>query len=227
MRRPARHTARRMDDLRGRSLAGPLATAEQGERGALMARVEAKEAPALAPTIDHLRSAQAHVAPFVLVVCILLARCAHAADYTAALSVGGVYAGRRLVPAITLQPGFWWRSESGWLVGAQEMLHLLPAGNPSAFGVYNHLTFGVGRAWESVNFTLGIAFPAYFMLACDGTLCSRVAGVGIGAYGQARFFFASPLGLSVSTTVDWLDGTSLALPSNLAVLGVAGPVVRW
>ena len=46
----------RLNHLRGKDLAGGLSGSEQGELAALMARVEADEAEALAPALDHLRT---------------------------------------------------------------------------------------------------------------------------------------------------------------------------
>ncbi len=158
---------------------------------------------------------------------ILAAGKAHAADFTAGLSGGGFYAAGRLIPALSPHLGVSWRTDSGWLFVAQEILYVLPGEDVEALGVYNHLTAGVGRAWEKGNFNLGIALPTYVFPACYGKLCGLVGGVGLGAYAQADFFWLGPLGLSLRINVDWLGGRSLSLPGSLAAMGVAGPVVQW
>lgn len=135
--------------------------------------------------------------------------------------------GGRLAPAVTPHLGVSWQTDSGWILTAQDMLRILPGPDVEALGVYNHLAVGAGYGWEKGNFTVGVAFPAYLMPACRGKLCARVAGVGLGGYGQGAFFFAGPLGVSLSVNVDWLEGKSLSLRGGPAAMAVAGPVVRW
>jgi hypothetical protein len=58
-------------------------------------------------------------------------------------------------------------------------------------------------------------------------VCGRVAGVALGGHAQADVYFAGPLGISVSASVDWSGGRSRLVPEGVAVMVVAGPVVRW
>ncbi len=58
-------------------------------------------------------------------------------------------------------------------------------------------------------------------------LCGSVVGVALGGNAQADVFLAGPLGVSVSANAAWVGGRSLVLPGGVAVMVVAGPVLRW
>lgn len=151
---------------------------------------------------------------------------AEARDYAFGITGGGLYAGSRFVPAVSPQFSISFRTDNGWLLTVAEVFHFLPARSAESFGAYNHIAVGIGRAWPSADLSGGLTLPSYIMPTCHGKLCGRVWGFGIGAYLQANWWLG-PAGLSASFNLDWVSGRSLLLPSSLAAMGVAGPMVRW
>jgi hypothetical protein len=105
-----------------------------------------------------------------------------------------IYVGNRVMPAVTPHLGASWHTDSGWILTVQDMLRILPARHEVSVGLYNHLAVGGGYAWKSGNFTLGVALPAYFLLACVGKQCARVAGLGSGDMGRAASSIPTPWG---------------------------------
>jgi hypothetical protein len=94
-------------------------------------------------------------------------------------------------------------------------------------GFYNKTSAAIRYASENVMFSVGPSLSVYSMPACGRTLCGRVAGVAPGGFVQTEMYFAGPLGVSVSGNVDWVGGESLVLPGGVAVMVLAGPVLRW
>lgn len=152
---------------------------------------------------------------------------AEALEFVAGVNVGGIFAGTRPLFAVTPHMGVSWRAESGLLFAVHDMLSVLPASNRDGVGVHNQLAVGVGYAWERGSVSLGPAFSAYFMPACQRSLCGRVAGVAAGGQAQVNAFLAGPLGVSANASLEWMGGASLVLPGGVAAMVVAGPLVRW
>lgn len=148
-------------------------------------------------------------------------------DYAAGASVGAVFVGTRAALAVTPHLSVSIRTESGFVLGLQGKCSLLPASNNAALGVHAHVIVGGGYVWERGEVRIGPSFGAYSLPVCRNTLCGRVSGAGIGGDMQASYFFAGPLGASLSVSVDWLGGSARLLPGGVAAAGVAGPVLRW
>jgi hypothetical protein len=124
--------------------------------------------------------------------------------------------------------GVSWRRESGFLFVVHDLFSILATINKAGLGVYNKTSVDIGYASEEVNFSAGPSLSIYSMPACGVTyLCGRVVGVAPGGHAQADVYVAGPLGVSVSANVDWIGGSSAVLPGGVAVMVVAGPVLRW
>jgi hypothetical protein len=124
--------------------------------------------------------------------------------------------------------GLSWRRESGFRIAAHDLFSILTPVNKAGLGVFNKTSMTVGYAWDEGNVSAGPALSIYSMPACGVTLlCGRVAGVAPGGHAQADVYFAGPLGISVSASVDWIGGSSRVLPGGVAAMIAAGPVLRW
>lgn len=152
---------------------------------------------------------------------------ARAFDFAAGVSVGAVFVGTRPALAVTPHLSVSIRTEGGFLLALQDKLSFLPASDSDALGVHNYVIVGVGYAWPKGELRAGPSFGVYSLSVCLHTLCGRADGAGIGGDLQATYFFAGPLGASLSATVDWLGGGTRFLPGGVAAMGVAGPVLRW
>lgn len=150
-----------------------------------------------------------------------------ALELSGGVSLGGILAGTQPHLAVSPHAGLSFRLGSGFLFAVHDVLSLLPATNKDGLGVRNETSAALGAAWEKGNFSVGPALSFYSMPTCRNTLCGRVVGLSPGVHAQASAYFAGPLGVSVSATVDWLVGSSLILPGGVAATVVAGPVVRW
>lgn len=64
------------------------------------------------------------------------------------------------------------------------------------------------------------------MAVCGSVICRRVEGAAPGGHGQIDWYFAEPVGVSVSANVAWYGGNSVVLPGNGAFLVTAGPVLK-
>jgi hypothetical protein len=154
---------------------------------------------------------------------------AEAFELSGGVSLGGFLAGGT-VPRLAVTPhvGLSWRRESGFLFVVHDLFSILAPINKAGIGVYNKTSVAIGYASEKVNASAGPSFSIYSMSACSVTLlCGPVVGVALGGHAQADVYFAGPLGVSVSGNVDWLGGRSRVLPSSVAAMVVAGPVLRW
>jgi hypothetical protein len=152
---------------------------------------------------------------------------ASALEISSGISLGGILAGRAPRLAVTPQGGIAWTTTSGFLFAVHEMISILPPLNNTGFGVYEQTAVVVGYAAETRNFSIGPSLSIYSMPACGATLCGRVVGLAPGGHAQVNVYLYERLGVSVSTTLDWVGGRSLVLPGGLAVMVVAGPVLRW
>jgi hypothetical protein len=163
---------------------------------------------------------------FVLVL-LVVPMPAGAFELSAGASLGRIVVGT--VPHLAVGPhaSISWRKESGFLFAVHDMCSILPPINNAGVGVYNQTTVSIGYASEKVTFSAGPSLSIYSMSACGVTLCGRVGGVAPGGRAQTSYYFAGPLGVSLSGSVDWIGGRSFVLPGGVAAMVVVGPVLRW
>ncbi|HTE19598.1 MAG TPA: hypothetical protein VK689_14615 [Armatimonadota bacterium] len=167
-------------------------------------------------------------AALVLVLILIMPISAGAFELTGGVSGGVLQAGAVPRVAVTPHAGISWRRDSGLLFAANDLFNILAPINKAGLGVYNKTSITVGYAWKDSNVRVGPSLSIYSMPACGATfLCGRVVGVAPGGHAQAEVYFAGPLGVSVSADVDWIGGNSAVLPSGVAAMVVAGPVLRW
>jgi hypothetical protein len=152
---------------------------------------------------------------------------AHAFEVNVGVSVGGILAG--VVPRLALSPhvGLSLPLESGFLLEVHELCSVLPIGGKLGIGVFNQTSAAIGYASKTSAFSIGPSLSIYAMPACGAELCGRVVGLSPGGHAQASLYFAGPVGVSIHADAAWVGGTSLVLPGGLAVMVVAGPVIRW
>lgn len=175
-----------------------------------------------ARAIRHLRLPRS-LRTCVLVVAVVFPFPAEAFEVNGGVSVGGIQIGT--APTLAVSPffGLRWRDERGILLELQNMFSLLPG---SRVGIHDRTSATFGVAWKTGSFSLGPSLSFYSMLACGTVVCRRVEGAAPGGHGQADWYFAEPLGVSLSANVAWYGGSSLVLPGNVAVLVTAGPILR-
>jgi hypothetical protein len=163
---------------------------------------------------------------FVLWI-MVLARPAGALEISGGVSIGVIQAGT--VPHLAVGPRalLSWRGKSGLLFSVHDLCGILPPIPQQESGIYNQTSIAIGYAWKGADFSIGPSIAAYSMLACGLTLCGRVNGMALGGHVQINLYVAGPLGLSVNAEFDWIGGNSLVLPSGVASMLVAGPVIRW
>lgn len=167
----------------------------------------------------------------MLLILLAAPRSAEAVDFSGGVSLGGFQAGT--VPSFAISPhaGILWRLNSEFVFRANDLCGILPPIRNDGMGVYNTASVAIGYVWGNTVFSVGPSLSMYSIPACSlyagRTLCGRVAGVAPGGHAQTDAYFAGPLGVSVSAHVDWVGGGSLVLPGGLAVMVVAGPVLRW
>jgi hypothetical protein len=101
------------------------------------------------------------------------------------------------------------------LFTVHDLCSVLPATGKLGFGVYNQTSISVGYGSRDVDVSLGPSFSVYSLPACGLTLCGRVVGLAPGGHAQANVYWAGPLGVSVSASVDWVGGQSLVLTRGL------------
>ena len=156
---------------------------------------------------------------------------AGAFELSGGVSLGGFLAGT--VPRLAVSPhmGVSWPMRSDFLFAVHDLGSILPPTDKDGIGVYNKTSVAVGYSSENAIFSAGPSFSIYSIAACSvyagRILCGRVVGVAPGGHVQTDVYFAGPLGVSVSANVDWVGGRSLVLPGGVAVMVVAGPVLRW
>lgn len=156
-------------------------------------------------------------------VLVVVPATACALQLSGGVSIGGIQVGTD--PALAVSPfvGVYWRNEGGFLLELQNMFSILPG---SRIGVHDRTSAALGYAWKTGTFSVGPSLSFYSMLACGSVICRRVEGAAPGGYGQVDWYFAGPLGVSVSANVAWYGGRSLALPGSAAIMVTAGPVLR-
>jgi hypothetical protein len=152
---------------------------------------------------------------------------AGALEVSGGVSLGGVLIGPDPRLAVSPHLAMSWRLRGSATLSAYEHLNLLPAVTRLGIGVYSQTSAAVGYAWDTGNLSIGPTLSIYDMPACGAVLCGRVVGVGPGGHAQIDVYFAGSLGVSVSANLDWLGGSSLLLPGNVAAMVFAGPVFRW
>lgn len=162
-----------------------------------------------------------------LVIGLMAPYPAHALEMSGGLSLGGFRAGTAPRLAISPHAGISWNKASNFLITIHDTLSILPPRDHVGTGVFNETSVIIGFASESANFSAGPSFSLYDITACGQALCGRVAGLAAGGHAQTDVYFAEPLGVSVSANVTWIGGRSLVLPGGLAVMVIAGPVLRW
>lgn len=154
-------------------------------------------------------------------------RGAEAVELSAGASAGGILAGRKPRPALSLHGALTWRAESGFLLAFRDMFSVLVAIDEHGAGVHNQTSLMLGYATETASLSVGPCLSLYSMPACNATWrCARVVGLSPGAYLHATLF-TGPVGLSVSASIEWVGGRSDVLPGGVAAMVVAGPVLRW
>lgn len=155
-------------------------------------------------------------------------RPARAVEVSGGVSAGGMLAGT--IPRLAISPhvGVSWRTEGGFLFQARNVCSLLlTAGAKGDVGIYDQTSATLGYATEMSTFSAGPSLSIYSMTACGASLCGRLAGVAPGGRVQVSVYFADPLGVEASLSADWVGGSSLVLPGGVAVMAIAGPVLRW
>lgn len=162
---------------------------------------------------------------FMLVACALIASpvAAQAFQINGGISVGGIQIGTEPTLAVSPFVGVRWRNEQGFLLELQNIFSILPG---RRIGVHDQTSATLGYAWNTGSFSLGPSLSFYSMFACVSVICLRVEGGAPGGHAQADWYFAEPLGVSVTANVAWYGGSSLVLPGNVAVMVTAGPVLR-
>lgn len=141
--------------------------------------------------------------------------------------MGGILVGTEPKLAVSPFVGLFWRTESGLLFEAHNMVSIIVG---PRVGVYDRTAASIGYAWRTGNFSLGPSLSIYSMHVCNtvsGRLfCDRAVGVAPGGHAQTNWYFAGPLGVAVSANVDWAGGSSRVLPGSPVVMVTAGPVLR-
>ena len=132
-----------------------------------------------------------------------------------------------LPPGVSPHVGASWRTKSDFLVALHDLCSILPPTDAVGIGFYNQASISIGYTSGKAIFSVGPSFSIYSMETCGLTLCGRVVGVALGGHAQADVYVAGPLGVSVSANADWVGGSSLVIPGGVAVLVLAGPVLRW
>jgi len=144
------------------------------------------------------------------------------------VSLGGFQVGA--VPRLALSPhvAVSWLMKSDFLVSLHDQCSFLPPTDAVGIGFYNQASISIGFSSRTAIFSAGPELAIYSMTTCGQTLCGRVVGVALGGHAQADVYVAGrPLGISVSANADWVGGSSLVIPGGVAVMVLAGPVLRW
>ncbi|MEZ4294768.1 MAG: hypothetical protein R3B70_07305 [Polyangiaceae bacterium] len=151
---------------------------------------------------------------------------ADALDLTGGVSVGGILIGAE--PYLAVSPN----AAASWHFGrlalaVHDHLNILPAINRLGIGVYNQTALTIGYSWSTGDASIGPSLSFYSVPACAGDVCGRVTGLGPGGHAQVNVYFGEHLGISTRANVDWLGGPGTTLPSSIAAMVFAGPIVRW
>lgn len=148
---------------------------------------------------------------------------AEAFDLSGGVSVGGIQVGTDPRLAVSPFVGLLWRTERGLLLGASNMFSIVPG---SRVGVYDRTAATLGYSWKTGSVRLGPSLSIYSIPACGVVICDRVVGVAPGGHVQTDWYFAGPLGVSLSANLDWAGGSSRVLPGGLVMMLTGGPVLR-
>lgn len=164
------------------------------------------------------------VAHLVLGGCTLLVVPARATEVHAGVRVGAVQIG--VDPRLAISPfgGMLWRSESGFLLELSNTFTLSPGDD---WGIYDRSAAVLGYGWPTGHLSVGPALSFYSMPACNYFICDRVRGIAVGGHAVLAYFFAGPLGLSVTGSLDYVGGKSRVLPGGPVVMGTAGFVLKF
>jgi len=143
------------------------------------------------------------------------------------VSLGGFQVGT--VPRLAVSPHIAasWHTKSDFVVALNDQCSFLPPTDAVGIGFYNQASISIGFSSRTAIFSAGPSLAIYSMTTCGPTLCGRVVGVALGGHAQADVYVAGPLGISVSANADWVGGSSLVIPGGVAVMVLAGPVLRW
>jgi hypothetical protein len=149
---------------------------------------------------------------------------AEALELSSGVSVGGIQIGTEPKLAVSPFIGLRWRTQRGILLEAHDMLSFVLG---THFGVYNRTAAALGFPWKTGSISFGPSLSVYSMPVCSVVICSRVVGVAPGGHAQTDWYFADPLGISVSANLAWASGSSRVLPGSLVVMVTAGPILRF
>ena len=149
---------------------------------------------------------------------------AEALEFSGGVSVGGIQIGTEAKLAVSPFIGLLWRKKRDFRLEVHNMFSVLP-GVPVGF--YDRTAVTLGYASKTSNLSLGPSLSIYWMGVCGAVWCDRVAGIAPGGHAQTDWYFAGPLGVSVSANLDWAGGRSQFLPSILVVMATAGPIWRF
>ncbi len=163
----------------------------------------------------------------ILVLLVAVPGEAKAVELSGGAGLGGILAG--VVPRFAVSPyvSVSFPMESGLLLGVHSVCNILPVGGKLGMGISSQTSGAIGYAWKTGALSVGPSLSIYSMPACGAELCGRVVGLSPGGHAQASLYFAGPLGISIHADAAWVGGSSLVLPGGLAVMVVAGPVLRW
>lgn len=148
-------------------------------------------------------------------------------ELSGAVAAGGLLAGAKPRLAVSPQLAISWRRESGFLFSVRETASILPAVSEHGPGIYDQIACLLGYGSNDLRVALGPAASFYSMPACTATRCRRVFGFSVGGAAHVELYFAGPVGVAASVSVDWLGGNSIILPGGVAAAALAGPVLRW
>ena len=151
---------------------------------------------------------------------------ADALEFSAGVGAGATSVGTRPLFAVSPHAGVSVRTEGGFLLASHATLGILPAVGRHGVGVYGHASVALGYAWKSGRFSIGPSLAIYSVPACGREWCDRLSGLAPGLGGRLDYYLVGPFGISVSTNVDWLTGSTV-LPAGVAATVLAGPLLRW
>lgn len=161
----------------------------------------------------------------LLFACLLpsLPSNALAFELSGGLSVGGIQIGTE--PRLALSPfvSLLWNTQKGLLFELHQMFSILPG---PRVGIYDRTAANLGYAWKTGNLSFGPSLSIYSMPVCGAVICDRVVGIAPGVHAKGDWYFAEPLGASVSANLDWARGSSRILSDALVVMVTAGPILR-
>ena len=157
-------------------------------------------------------------------LCVLtFSTTAQALELTGGVSVAGIQMGAKPLLAASPFASVQWRTESGLLFEVHNMLSIVPE---RTMGFHDRTAAGAGYAWKTGKLSVGPSLSLYSLPVCNAHICDRIVGAAPGGHVQADWFFAGPLGVSLSANVDWVAGTPRVLAEGPVVMVTAGPVLR-